>query len=110
MASVEFREQLKKAGITDDKPLHAVLVTVMDAAHEAKDAKVLSSRAEQDLAQRVAQLAVSAVQRQVHRLTWRARVGALLKGMVIGAVLLAAGYGLAKWEATGFRVPAIVSR
>jgi hypothetical protein len=110
LASVEFREQLKKAGIDETKPLHAVLVTVMDAAREAKDAKVLSSRAEQDLAQRVAQLAVSAVQRQVHRLTWRSRITALLRGMVIGAALLGTGYGVAKWEMAGFQVPSSVLR
>lgn len=108
MASVTFEEQLRQAGITEDKPLHAVLVTVMQAAQDAKAAKALSERGEEALARRIDEMAVRAAERESDRRTRWARLGVLLRGMVIGAVLVGAGYGVAKWETAGFRVPVLI--
>lgn len=93
MAPLSFEEQLRRANITPDKPLHAVLTTVMQASSEAQS-------------KRVAELAVAAVQRELDRMLWRARLVVFIRGMIVGAALLGAGYGAAKWEEAGFRMPA----
>lgn len=105
MASVDFRRQLEKANITPEKPLHAILITVMEAAQDAKLSKTLSGHGEEALARRVAEMAVRAVERQMDRLTWQKRAAILIRGMAMGAMMLAAGYLLAHWEIAGFAVP-----
>ena len=49
-----------------------------------------------------------AVERQMDRLTWQKRALILVRGMAMGALLLAAGYGLAKWEDTGWAAPSVL--
>ncbi len=102
-ALTSFRKQLERAGITEDKPLHTVLVTVMQASAAAE-------KHSEAMAGRAAELAVRAVERELDRMLWRARFVVFIRGMVVGAALLGAGYGVAKWEAAGFRMPASIVR
>jgi hypothetical protein len=103
-----FREQLRQAGIRDDKPLHGVLMTIYEAAEcareTAKGARALTPEGEADLIQCVgaeaAKEAAQGAERQAHRLLLRFNTGLALKAaLILFAVGLAgiwAGYEIGR--------------
>jgi len=109
-----FREQLRRAGIGDDKPLHGVLVAVHEAAEcareTAKGARGLTPEGEAELVRRIgaeaAREAARGAERQARRLVLRLGAGlALLAALALVAVGLGGawvGYGIgrAQTEAT----------
>jgi len=116
-----FREQLRQAGITPDKPLHAVLVTAMETARQAGEAvrggaRGLTPEGEAELVRRVgaeaAREAARGAERQARRLVCRLDAGlALVAALALVAVGLGGawvGYGIgrAQVEVTGRAVAA----
>ena len=90
---------MRQAGITSDKPLHAILLAVHGAALEAREvvttgARGLSEKGERDLIQRVAGLCSQAADRAMAR---QSRLAAWRSGALVAAgmlLALAGGYWL----------------
>ena len=105
-----FREQLRRAGIWDDKPLHGVLVTVHEAAVCAREAvgsaRALTPEGEADLIRRVSAEAAQGAERQAQRLLLRFNTGLAIQValvlVLVGLAGLWAGYRSAE---TGSRSP-----
>jgi hypothetical protein len=71
-----FREQLRAAGITPEKPLHAVLVTTFETALAAQQAvgsgaRGLTPEGERELIRRVTDAAAESTEREVERIVRR---------------------------------------
>ena len=115
-----FREQLRRAGIGDDKPLHGVLVAVHEAAEcareTAKGARGLTPEGEAELVRRVgaeaAREAARGAERQARRLVLRFNAGLALMAALtlvavgLGGALADYGIGRAQIEVTGRAVAA----
>jgi hypothetical protein len=71
-----YRETLRRAGITPDKPLHAVLVTMFETALTAREsvqggARGLTPEGERELIRRVTEAAAGSTEREVERIVHR---------------------------------------
>jgi hypothetical protein len=97
-----FREQLRAAGITPDKPLHAVLTTAFDTAVMAQKsvkggARGLTPEGEQELIRRVTDAAAESTEREAERIVRRFDLGMVLKVAMALALFALAGGGGGYW-------------
>jgi hypothetical protein len=99
-----YRETLRKAGITPDKPLHAVLVTTFETALTAQEsvkdgARGLTPEGERELIRRVTAAAAESTEREAERIVSRFDLGLVLKvAIALACFALAGGYWLAMKE------------
>lgn len=92
-----YRETLRKAGITPDKPLHAVLVTTFETALTAQEsvrggARGLTPDGERELIRRVTEAAAESTEREVERIVHRFDLGLAVK-VAIALTCFALGGG-----------------
>jgi hypothetical protein len=109
MTSEGFLARLTAAGITPDKPLHGVLLTVHEAAETAlatvtDKARGLTPEGEAALIARVSREAADAAEGRVERLVRRLDARSAGLAALSGLLLLGAGYGIGRWD--GARVGA----
>ncbi|GEO43030.1 hypothetical protein SAE02_71780 [Skermanella aerolata] len=95
----DFRQQLRQAGISDDKPLSAVLLTAFQAAETARSAvkdgaRGLTPEGEADLIKRVIQAVGQQAKTSLeqHRLRLD-RKTSIMAGGIVAAGLILAGVG-----------------
>ena len=102
-----FKALCIQAGITEQKPLHAVMLILFQTATMAQEAvkggaRGLSEQGEQELIFRVAENAASVTGQEVERLSrcvgWRNSFLMALAGLL----LVAAGYLWGSWNRSGF--------
>ena len=99
-----YQETLRKAGITPDKPLHAVLVTTFETALTAQEsvkdgARGLTPEGERELIRRVTAAAAESTEREVERIVHRFDLGLAVKGAVALACFALAGGAGGYWLA-----------
>jgi hypothetical protein len=97
-----YRETLRKAGITPDKPLHAALLTAYETALTAQDAvkggaRGLTPEGERELIRRVAEAAAESTEREAERIVRRFDLGMALKVAVALAFFALAGGAGGYW-------------
>ena len=83
-----YKETLRKASITDDKPLFAALLTAYETALTAQQAvgngaRGLTEQGERELIDRVTEVAAESTEREVERLTLRFNVALALKAAAL---------------------------
>ena len=94
-----FREQLRKAGITESKPLFAILMTVHEAALSAQQAvgsgaRGLTPEGERELIRRVTDAAAETTEREAEWIVRRFDLGLAVKvAMALAFFALAGGTG-----------------
>jgi hypothetical protein len=94
-----FREQLRAAGITPTKPLHAVLTTAFDTALAAQEsvkggARGLTPEGERELIRRVTDAAAESTEREAERIVRRFDLGLAVKvALALAFFALAGGAG-----------------
>lgn len=103
MTPQEFRAVLAKAGITENKPLFPILVTIHEAAETAlatvtDKARGLTPEGERALIDKVGGEVATVAEREVERLVGRADLRRALQFAAAGLVLLSAGYGAGRWD------------
>jgi hypothetical protein len=112
-----FRERLHKAGITEDKPLFAILLTLHDTALTAQEvvnggARGLSPDGERELIRRVTDAAAESTEREAERIVRRFDLTLALKTAVALVLFTLAGaiggygYGRQEVQATERRIAA----
>jgi hypothetical protein len=94
-----FREQLRKAGITESKPLFAILMTVHETALTAQQAvgsgaRGLTPEGERELIRRVTDAAAESTEREAEWIVRRFDLGLAVKvAMALAFFALAGGTG-----------------
>jgi hypothetical protein len=112
-----FRELLRQAGITEDKPLFAILTTLHNTALTAQEAvqggaRGLSPDGERELIRRVTDAAAESTEREAERIVRRFDLGMVLTAavaLVLFTMTGAAGgywYGRQAVQATEHRIAA----
>src|SRR4051812_44959692 len=97
-----YRETLRKAGITPEKPLHAVLVTTFQTALAAQEsvkggARGLTPEGERELIRRVTDAAAEGTEREAERIVRRFDLGLAVKVAIALAVFALAGAAGGDW-------------
>jgi hypothetical protein len=97
-----YRETLRRAGITPDKPLHAVLVTTFETALTAQEsvkdaARGLTPEGERELIRRVTDAAAASTEREAERIVRRFDLGLAVKVAIALAVFALAGAAGGYW-------------
>ena len=97
-----YRETLRKAGITPEKPLHAVLVTTFETAFAAQEsvkggARGLTPEGERELIRRVTDAAAESTEREAERIVRRLDLGLAVKAAVVLACFALAGGAGGYW-------------
>jgi len=97
-----YRETLRRAGITPDKPLHAVLVTTFETALTAQEsvkggARGLTPEGERELIRRVTDAAAESTEREAERIVSRFDLGLAVKVAIALAVFALAGAAGGYW-------------
>jgi hypothetical protein len=103
MTPEAFRAALARAGITSEKPLFPVLMTVWEAsetAHAAATdgARGLTPEGERALIDKVGGEVAAVTEREVERLVGRIDLRRAVQLAALGLVLLGAGYGVGRWD------------
>jgi hypothetical protein len=100
MNTDDFRQQLRQAGITDDKPLSSVLLTAFQAAETARSAaqdgaRGLTPEGEADLIKRVTQAITNSAKSSLerHRLRLEGKASWIAGGVIVANLLLGGGGG-----------------
>ena len=112
MTPNDFRAALGRAGITEDKPLYPVLMTVFEAAETAHaaatdGARGLTPEGERALIDRVGGEVGTVAEREVERLVSRADLRRALQLAALGLSLLGVGYGVGRWDGQRQRAHAL---
>jgi hypothetical protein len=97
-----YRETLRTAGITPDKPLHAVLVTTFETVLSAQEsvhggARGLTPEGERELIRRVTEAAAGSTEREVERIVHRFDLALAVKGAVALACFALGGAAGGYW-------------
>jgi len=97
-----YRETLRRAGITPDKPLHAVLITTFETALTAQEAvkdgaRGLTPEGERELIRRVTDAAAESTERRAERIVSRLHLGLAVKVAIALAVFALAGGAGGYW-------------
>ena len=103
MTPEAFRDALTRSGITPEKPLYPVLLTVWEAAETARaaateGARGLTAEGERALIDKVGGEVAAVAEREVERLVGRLDLRRALQLAVLGLVVLGAGYGVGRWD------------
>jgi hypothetical protein len=102
MTPETFRDALARSGITPEKPLYPVLLTVWEAAEIARaatdGARGLTAEGERALIDKVGGEVAIVAEREVGRLVGRLDLRRALQSAALGLVLLGAGYGVGRWD------------
>lgn len=98
MTPEAFRDALARSGITPEKPLYPVRLTVWEAAETAHAAAMdgtrgLTAESERALIDEVGGEVAAVAEREVERLVGRLGLRRALQLAALGLVLLGAGYG-----------------
>jgi hypothetical protein len=103
MTPEAFRDALARSGITPEKPLYPVLLTVWEAAETTRTAATdgargLTAEGERALIDKVSGEVAIVAEREVERLVGRLDRRRALQWAALGLVLLGAGYGVGRWD------------
>ena len=103
MTPEAFRDALTRSGITPEKPLYPVLLTVWEAAETARaaateGARGLTAEGERALIDKVGGEVAIVAEREVEQLMGRLDLRRALQSAALGLVLLGAGYGVGRWD------------
>lgn len=103
MTPEAFRDALVRSGITSEKPLYPVLLTVWEAAETAHmaatdGARGLTAEGERALIDKVGSEVAVVAEREVERLIGRFDRRRALQSAALGLVLLGVGYGVGRWD------------
>lgn len=102
-----FKALCVQAGVTEEKPLHAVLLILFRTATMAEEAvkggaRGLSAEGEKELIYRMAENCVSVTGQEIERLARKIDFRTSLMMALVALVLLAAGFLWGYWNRSGF--------